>query len=328
MNKKEVQQRVLKNGKPLALSKFSWDEKTNTFRSKEFGLVLDFRRISYCTFDTGSDCTFKTGSYCTFKTGFYCTFKTGSDCTFDTGSDCTFKTGSDCTFKTGSDCTFKTGYDCTFKTGSYCTFDVFISCFILNKEKRANILIIRKDFSPCNVYELDKLNENIMIYFKKNEEPIYKEIKDFKIIDNQTVIINSTKQFNEYTIYSVKNIKDYFNDVDKPFKIVSKEFNNKTYYVHCEEIKKGIEDINFKIARQNSSLSDIAKNIKEKNDVINWYDYRLITGACEFGTKDWLSRNNYTTDDTMNISEFYERYKEEQPYGFNKFEEFYKEIFN
>ena len=277
MNKKEVQQRVLKNGKPLALSKFSWDEKTNTFRSKEFGLVLDFRRISYCTFDTGSDCTFKTGSYCTFDTG------------------------SDCTFKTSSYCTFKTGYDCTFKTGSDCTFDVFISCFILNKEKRANILIIRKDFSPCNVYELDKLNENTMIYFKKNEEPIYKEIKDFKIIDNQTVIINSTKQFNEYTIYSVKNIKDYFNDVDKPFKIVSKEFNNKTYYAHCEEIKKGIEDINFKIARQNSSLSDIAKNIKEKNDVINWYDYRLITGACEFGTKDWLSRNNYTTNDTMNM---------------------------
>ena len=33
MNKKEVQQRVLQNGKPLDLDKFEWDEKTNTFSS-------------------------------------------------------------------------------------------------------------------------------------------------------------------------------------------------------------------------------------------------------------------------------------------------------
>ena len=296
MNKKEVQQRVLKDGKPLALNKFCWDEETNTFSSNVDGLVLDFRYI------------------------FYCTFKTGSDCTFDTGYNCTFDTG--------SDCTFKTGYNCTFKTGSDCTFVVFGNCFILNKEKQANVLIIRYDYSSYNVHKLDEFNKNTMIYFDKNEEPIFKEIKDFKLIDEETVIINSTKEFKDYTVYSVMNIKDYFNDVDKKFKIVSKEYNNKTYYAHCEKIEKGIEDINFKIARQNSSLSDIANNIKEKNNTINWYDYRLITGACEFGTKDWLSRNNYTTDDTMNISEFYEKYKEEKPYGFDKFEEFYKEYFN
>ena len=33
MNKKEVQKRVLQEGKPLALSKFKWDEKTKTFSS-------------------------------------------------------------------------------------------------------------------------------------------------------------------------------------------------------------------------------------------------------------------------------------------------------
>ena len=46
MYKKEVQQRVLQNGKPLDLNKFEWDEKTNTFSSEESGLVLDFRGIS------------------------------------------------------------------------------------------------------------------------------------------------------------------------------------------------------------------------------------------------------------------------------------------
>jgi len=93
LTKLEVQKRVLKNGEPLALHLFEWDEKTNTFNSKENGLVLDFKGVNNCTFDTGSDCTFKTGSNCTFNTGSDCTFKTSSNCTFDTGYYCTFNTG-------------------------------------------------------------------------------------------------------------------------------------------------------------------------------------------------------------------------------------------
>ena len=96
MTKKEVQQRVLQNGKPLSLDKFEWDEKTKTFSSNENDLVLDFAGIGNCTFKTGWYCTFDTGDGCTFKTGSECTFKTGDGCTFDTGDSCTFKTGSDC----------------------------------------------------------------------------------------------------------------------------------------------------------------------------------------------------------------------------------------
>jgi len=67
-SKKEIQQRVFKNGKLLDLDKFEWDEKTNTFSSSEDCLVLGFNGVSYCIFNTGSDCTFKTGSGCTFNT--------------------------------------------------------------------------------------------------------------------------------------------------------------------------------------------------------------------------------------------------------------------
>ena len=42
MDKKEVQKRVLQNGKPLALNKFSWDEKTKTFSSIENNLTINF----------------------------------------------------------------------------------------------------------------------------------------------------------------------------------------------------------------------------------------------------------------------------------------------
>ena len=123
MNKKEVQKRVSQNGIALPLDKFSWDEKTKTFSSKEYDLVIDFNDQSDCTFNTGSGCTFSTWSDCTFKTGSDCTFKTGSSCTFKTRSDCTFKTGSGCTFKTWSGCTFNTGSGCTFNTWEDCTFN-------------------------------------------------------------------------------------------------------------------------------------------------------------------------------------------------------------
>ena len=88
MTKKEVQQRVLQNGKPLSLDKFEWDEKTKTFSSDEDGLVLDFAGISNCTFVTGWNCKFDTGRYCKFDTEDGCTFNTRDGCTFKTGSEC------------------------------------------------------------------------------------------------------------------------------------------------------------------------------------------------------------------------------------------------
>jgi len=93
MNKQEVQQRVRKDGKPLPLDQFTWDEKTFTFSSNIHGLVLDFTNISGVTFKTEEDCTITTDSCCTFKASWNCTFKTGWDCMFKTDSYCTFTTG-------------------------------------------------------------------------------------------------------------------------------------------------------------------------------------------------------------------------------------------
>jgi hypothetical protein len=112
MNKKEVQQRVLQNGKPLSLDKFTWCEDTNTFSSDEDGLVLDFKGIDGITFKTGSYCTFITGCYCVFNTGPSCTFITGCYCTFDTGYKCNFKTGPECTFNISGWCSFECKEEC------------------------------------------------------------------------------------------------------------------------------------------------------------------------------------------------------------------------
>ena len=104
MNKLQVQQRVLQNGKPIDLDKFEWNEEVRSFSTKEDNLIIDFTGSDNCTFTTGSGCIFTTWSGCTFTTKSSCTFTTRSDCIFTTKSDCTFTTEYDCTFTTGSDC--------------------------------------------------------------------------------------------------------------------------------------------------------------------------------------------------------------------------------
>ena len=88
MTKKEVSQRVLRDGKPLGMDRFEWDGKARVFSTAEDDLVIDFSGIAHCTFRTGSYCTFNTGYNCTFDTGFNCTFDTSFGGTFDTGERC------------------------------------------------------------------------------------------------------------------------------------------------------------------------------------------------------------------------------------------------
>ena len=168
MTKKEIQQRVLKDGKPLAFNKFKWNSKTSEFSSEEFGLVFDFSGISGVTFNTSHDCTFKTSHDCTFKTGHYCTFKAGWFCTFKTGFYCTFKTGWFCTFNTGFGCMFNTGY-------GGCTW------IIEGKEYAFPPLFIQGSAWPIDVYKPNTLKigckEHTFDYWLKNAKEIVAEHK-------------------------------------------------------------------------------------------------------------------------------------------------------
>jgi len=104
MNKEEVQQRVLKNGKPLDLRLFTWDPKTKAFSSLENGLVIDFTLIDGCTFRLWNYCMLKMGSLCNVKSGRGCVFVAGHNCSFETSYFCTFVTAYSCDFKTKSLC--------------------------------------------------------------------------------------------------------------------------------------------------------------------------------------------------------------------------------
>ena len=113
LTKREVQKRVLKDGKPLDLNLFEWNEETRTFDSPIDGLVLDFKGIDNVEFICWVECSFETGNNCIFNTKSKCTFKTGDSCSFYTWSNCTFNTENNCSFNTWADCKFKAGNNCT-----------------------------------------------------------------------------------------------------------------------------------------------------------------------------------------------------------------------
>ena len=316
---------VTKYGKKLSKKLYTWDEEARTFSTLEDDLVLDFDGINNCTFKTGSDCTFKTGSDCTFKTGSYCTFDTGSYCTFDTGSDCTFKTGSyctfktgfNCTFKTGSDCTFKTGFNCTFDTGSYCTFKTGSDCTFKTGSDCTfktgfNCVLVRRDIfefydisnkqiQTCPI-EIKGYIENGFYYV--NDEKQYKAI----IVDNiLSEVIN-----HRGNVYKVKNYGE-----DKISYIVQ----DGDIYSHGATIKEARESLIYKISNRDTSIYNDVKldDEFELKDIIKMY--RVITGACEAGTRYFVENNKLpnklTVKQTIDLTK--------GQYGNEKFKKFFEE---
>ena len=268
MNKKQVQQRVLQKGKPLALSKFTWCEKTKTFSSDESNLVIDFVGIDYCTFKTEGYCTFDTGNDCTFKTEGYCTFKTGSDCTFNTGWSCTFDTGWGCTFNTGSDCTFKTGSDCV----------------IVNR----------------NVFEVitPKVKDVIQICPNGIEGHLVNGLYKGKphIIADGILSEVIHKRGDVYTVIN-------HGETEKSYLVTDGE-----NWAHGDTIKSANEDLLFKSADSADKDQYRGLSLDTVKTSTEWaVVYRAITGACISGIRNFMSqrdlKDNYTLAEIIKETE-------------------------
>lgn len=281
MTKKEVQKRVLQHNKQLPLSKFNWDQKTNTFSSNERDLVLNFHNIHHCIFNTDSDCTFNTGSDCIFNTSFNCAFKTDYNCTFKTGFNCTFNTDYKCTFNTGSNCTFNTDSYCTFKTGS-------------------NSVIIRRD-----KFQVIQPKENEIIklcpygipgYISKHdgEDSFYMETKNGRekhIIADGILSKVISKRKNVYKVINHNETKEtYLIEVDGKFS-------------HGETLKQAKESLIYKLSDRDTSKYESMTVDTELTFEEGVQMYMTITGACERGTKYFVDNVLKTKKKKYKISE-------------------------
>jgi len=101
MKKIDVRKRVLKDGKPLALKLFSWDEDTRTFSSTISGLVIDFSDCDNCAITAWNNSTITAGDNGTITTGDNCAITAGSGCTITTWNNSTITAGSGCTITAG-----------------------------------------------------------------------------------------------------------------------------------------------------------------------------------------------------------------------------------
>ena len=116
MNKEEVQKRVLRNGEPLSLELFTWDESTRTFASGEDDLVIDFADVDDCIFYVDNFCHISAWRSHKIYAKNWCSIMVGECCEVHTESYCILYGQHGCLFRTGSFCTFNVIPDCRIKT--------------------------------------------------------------------------------------------------------------------------------------------------------------------------------------------------------------------
>ena len=153
-----------------------------------------------------------------------------------------------------------------------------------------------------------------------NEEYYYmlvnKKLVPILIIDNYYMVIFSKKILGDYEIFKTQYIRDYKKGKEiKQYVVKKNEFT-----AHGKTIKDAIKDIEFKYL-QSQDIQEHIKRVKEQG-YITPNDYRLLTGACRYGTNKWLEENNFTWEDKKTIEEVIELTKGQ--YGNEKI----KEIFN
>ncbi len=93
MLKQEISTRVLKNGSPLDLSKFEWDEEKNQFITSEPFLTIDFSDLHDMNVTIGDASTLVIWNNSDIKMGRMCTLICGLNSQVISESDCNIDAG-------------------------------------------------------------------------------------------------------------------------------------------------------------------------------------------------------------------------------------------
>ena len=128
--------------------------------------------------------------------------------------------------------------------------------------------------------------------------------KRYFLIDSIFSELLSVKKQGELTIYVCRKIGE-----EKTFLVVNKG----EFYSHGNDLHSAVSDLEFKIA------SDKLKNEPINEDtIVTVKYYRLITGACEFGVKEWMKKNNITKDEIL-AKDLLKLLEKTNAYGLEKF---------
>ena len=141
-----------------------------------------------------------------------------------------------------------------------------------------------------------------------------------EMIDGYLMSIINIKNIGDYTIKkSVYITEDCLHKKEEIVYIASRGI----YNAHGKTLKEAISDVEFKYLK-NQDLTEHIERIKEQG-YITPNDYRLLTGACRFGTNRWLEENGFTWEDNKPIEEVLKLTRGQ--YGYSRLLEIYRNYF-
>ena len=151
---------------------------------------------------------------------------------------------------------------------------------------------------------------------RSNDALVSVSIKKHKLsvknIDGYCFVIESqktSKGIKLYSGYNLVSVKDSVINKDVCFVAEKGDF-----FAHGETESKAIEDLNFKRIAERLKHQPI-----KENTVIDIRYYRLITGACELGVRDWMQRHNITTE-KIKAKDLLPLLRKYDAYGLERFE--------
>jgi predicted peroxiredoxin len=113
------------------------------------------------------------------------------------------------------------------------------------------------------------------------------------VIEGETFIISSSKKVNKEVYFFIAMKGEYS--------------------AHADDLRKAISDLQFKIVAEKLKKEPINPDTE-----ITINHYRLITGACEFGVKNWMEQNGIKVEKIKAI-DLMPILKKTNAYGFERF---------
>jgi ribosomal protein L36 len=298
LTKKEIQQRVLQNGKPLALNKFSWDGETETFSTKENDLVIDFSGLDYLTIKSGHNSTVTCGYRSTVTCGHWSTVTCGDGsnvtCGYSSNVTCGHRStvtcwdGSNVTCGDGSTvtCGYRSTVTCGYRSTVTCGEDSNVTCgdgstVTCGEEcvivRRGGVFEVIQpmagDIIQICPYEIKGHLKNGLL----NGEPhIIADGILSKIIKRKGNVYKVINHGQSEQSYLIKRGNDY---------------------AHGKTLKDAREALIYKISdRDTSKYDDLTlESILSKEEAIQCYI--VITGSCSEGTKYFVDRQDDLKDE-------------------------------
>jgi hypothetical protein len=132
-----------------------------------------------------------------------------------------------------------------------------------------------------------------------------------KVVDNYLFVIESKKTSKGIHIYSGYNLYSMKDEVIRREVCFVAEKEN--LFAHGETVKKAITDVQFKIMSETVKKSPIYMNT-----TVSVQMYRIITGDCELGCKQWMEQNNIKSN-KMKVSKLLPLLEKTSAYGVEKF---------